>query len=458
MAAGVATAATKECAADVKCHGTAKSDVVIGTNGSNLIRGLGGADTIYTHASDGPSGDADRIVSGSGSDTIYANDGDANDIISCGDGASDVANVDQGDAVKATCETVNRPGSPTTPPPPSDVCPNGSQDVTKHASSPLTPNDFNPDDVNLQSQITAAPAGTTLCFPAGVYDMQNQVDVRVSGLTLQGLEGATIKRSPSSASNMMFRFIYSQNTRVTGFKLDGGAAGDTWDEYGIVFTVYSSQNADFDHNTFRNVMGDGVYYGRASYDTNYTCNTGADVADNTFIGSNNASRNGISLICGSGFNVLRNTITNWSRNDMPGCIDLEPNSASERLDNVLVEGNTCDNTNGTRLKWGGITAALAQHGSHSSNVTIRGNEVKGAIGQGVAVETNPQDAPWIVQNNNVHDLTGGPVGGVAQGLHNYGSNTYMGNTVSNVNGGSGRCFYNYGGSPVRSDNTFTGCV
>jgi hypothetical protein len=377
---------------------------------------------------------------------------------SCGAGASDVANVDQDDAVNDNCETVNPPNLPKTPPAP-DACPNGSQDVTKHASYPLAPNDSKRDDVNLQSQITAAPEGTTLCFPAGVYDMQNQVDVQGSGLTLQGLEGATIKRSPSSASNMMFRFIHSQNTRVTGFKLDGGAAGDTWDEYGIVFTVYSSQNADFDHNAFENVMGDGIYYGRAYDDTNYKCNTDADVTDNTFTG-NNASRNAVSVICGSGINVLRNTIKRWSRNDMPGGIDLEPHASNETIKDALVAYNVIDNTGGitpTSMWFNhGIQVSLNHNNAHGQNITIRKNEVTGPVANGLLIDAESGDS-YLVEDNNIHDI--GP--DAWSGLLNGGNNIYTGNTVSNVSNGSGRCLYNYDrsmGTPSRNHNTFSGCV
>jgi hypothetical protein len=452
---GVAEARTFTCT-KTNCEGSARADEIVGTAASDSIKGRDGGDTIYTHTVGLETDDADELLGQNGADSLYANDGDDNDLLNCGRGL-DAAFADTDDVIR-NCETVTRfdtDEEEEPPPPPPDECPAGSTNVTTTPSNPLTPSDGSPDDVNLQAQITNSISGTTLCFPSGTYDFSGQVDVRKNGLTLLGLDGATLKRSPSSAADMMFRFIRASNTLVTGFDIDGGAAGDTWVEHGIVFTVYTSHNSDFTNNTFSNVMGDGVYYGRTSDDTTNTCNTEVDVTNNAFTGTNQ-SRNAISVICGNDINVSGNSITRWSRADMPGCIDLEPNEVTERLDNVIVNNNLCDNMGGVRLKWGGITSALSQHGARSSNVTISNNEVRGVIGQGIAVDTHLNDS-WTVNNNNVHDVDGGGPGAWAMGFFNYGPNVYTNNTVSNISAGGGYCLFSSGGSPTITGNTFSGC-
>jgi hypothetical protein len=359
-------------------------------------------------------------------------------------GSSDYSNV-------ASATTL--PSSPP-PPPPTPSCPSGSEDVTQDASYPIEPDDGAADNFNLQNQIDAAPSGATLCFPAGTYDLEDKVELRgtIDGLTLQGLSGSVLKRSTSSAWEDMFWMVRSQNVRFTGLTFDGGAAGSTWTQFGAAVDVYSAQNVDFDHNAFENIMGDGLMLSASPDDTSYACSAGSDITDNTFTGQN-ASRNAVSVICGSDHNILRNTITRWSRSDMPGGIDLEPDVPEMSIHNVIVAENLIDNTDSTVQMWNGISSALNQHGSRSSNVVISHNEVKGAIENGLYIGPTPPDS-WLVHNNYVHDLTEG-----IAGLYNYSSrNTYQNNTVSNINGGSGYCIWYYSGSAILRGNTFTSCI
>jgi hypothetical protein len=440
---GIAYAATVNCSPGAACFGTASAD---------SITGSASADVIYAFQ-----GGADIVVGNAGNDKIWVNDGDTTDKVYCNDGA-DTVYYDVGDTIStADCE-VRTPSAPhPSSPAGSSSCPTGSTNVTTTSTAKLTPNDNIADNANLQTQITNAPANAVLCFPAGTYDLSNQVDVRNNGLTLHALPGAKLKRAPTSASDMMFRFIESSNTVVKGFEIDGGRVGDTWVEHGIAFWVISAHNADFDNNKFSNVMGDGIYYGRSSTDTAHECNTEIDVTNNTFNGQS-ASRNAISLICGDNFNVSNNKIYKWTRNDMPGGIDLEPNDSTDRLDNAIVSDNLIDNTGGVTptSRWynHGIQIGMNYNGAHGTNVVIEDNEMKGPMSNGVYMASEGTDS-HTVRNNNIHDI--GP--NAFAGLMNEGNSNFTGNTVKNVNStGSGYCFYSWEGSPTQSGNTYTGCV
>lgn len=118
--------------------GTARPDALIGTRSSDTLSGLGGGDTLKGRGGadkllGGPGGDwllggpgSDRLLGGPGSDHLQARDGIA-DTVNCGPGSGDVAVVDTGDAVAASCERVEVPvvDQPPAPQPAAAGVPSG---------------------------------------------------------------------------------------------------------------------------------------------------------------------------------------------------------------------------------------------------------------------------------------------------------------------------------------------
>jgi hypothetical protein len=79
-------------------------DGLYGDSGNDRIHGESGNDEIF--ANDRVNGEQDVIYGESGDDKIFAQDGER-DIISCGPGDDDKADVDTLDAAKADCESVS---------------------------------------------------------------------------------------------------------------------------------------------------------------------------------------------------------------------------------------------------------------------------------------------------------------------------------------------------------------
>ncbi len=104
MVAGVASAKTFVCTT-VPCEGTNNADQIGERNGSvrDIIKGKGGNDVINASRS---GNDEDRLFGGSGNDRLNADDGDARDILDCGEGNDDTAIADAGDRVLDNCENV----------------------------------------------------------------------------------------------------------------------------------------------------------------------------------------------------------------------------------------------------------------------------------------------------------------------------------------------------------------
>jgi hypothetical protein len=260
---------------------------------------------------------------------------------------------------------------------------------------------------------------------------------------------------------MMLYLNGVRNFTVKGLSFDGGASASTpFDQQNHAIAFWGGSNLTVDGNTFSNLMGDGVVL--LAHNSGTDCPNGANITNNTMNGSG-IGRNGISSVCGSGHNIIGNTITDWSRGDMPGGIDLEPDNGTQSLNDVLVEGNTIGFSGSTQeplSTWwkSGIHSALNYTGARSSNVTIRGNDISGKVANGIMISTHPSDV-WRVENNTVRDVGSSQAYSGIRNAHG-GSHIYSGDTITNIDGGSGYCIALdswMGGSPQLSNNTTSGC-
>jgi hypothetical protein len=97
-------------------------------------------------------------------------------------------------------------------------------------------------------------------------------------------------------------------------------------------------------------------------------------------GRNNENRNAVSIIDGDNVQVRRNQIYNFTRDDMPGAIDVEPNLESDYIiKNIFIEENQFYNV-------GGMAGIIGCYGSNQGktiephNIFIRNNRaLKGGV-------------------------------------------------------------------------------
>jgi len=84
-----------------KVSGGGGGETIDGGAGTDLLKGQDGADTITGGAG------FDSIDGGNGNDTINSHNDGSFDVVECGAGNNDTANVDAGDRVDDDCENVN---------------------------------------------------------------------------------------------------------------------------------------------------------------------------------------------------------------------------------------------------------------------------------------------------------------------------------------------------------------
>jgi len=312
----------------------------------------------------------------------------------------------------------------------------------------------------LQAAVDAAGGGTLLLQAGVVYSITSPVRL-VSNLVVQG-NGARLRTADntttSTTSEGILDITGASDVEVSGVTFDGNISGQTaWSQWRHAVRVLGSTNVRIHDNTLVNLIGDGIYINHQIGATApYSCPSAVDISNNTFTGTH-TNRNGVSLVCGGGITIRNNTFYQMARADMPGTIDMEPNSSDEFINSVDISGNLVQAGDGAAYTVSGIL--YYDRGAHASvatvsvhNNTVRGSRIKYGIAfyggftsarvTGVTISSNDvrniqydatsaaidieQGVPASVTANIVDNVTG-------WGILTYQSCVSVsGNTVTNV--------------------------
>ncbi|MGI5193036.1 right-handed parallel beta-helix repeat-containing protein [Streptomyces sp. CA-288835] len=239
-----------------------------------------------------------------------------------------------------------------------------------------------------------------LLIPAGCY-------VEGNGSILK-----TANASTTYSSDDAILRVGGNGVTVDGVKFDGNIKnqGSIWNQHRHQVRVQGNYSNILVKNCdFYNIIGDGVFINVGSGGNNgHTI----EVRDCTFTGAND-NRNGVSITSGTNVHVHHNTFKNMARGDMPGAIDVEPNSASEIVSDILIEYNTItrDALSGTGGRYGILAAMFKCVGT---NIVFRNNNISGAgLGAGFLVVGDNSGAfnssEITITENSIHDAGGAGV-------------------------------------------------
>jgi hypothetical protein len=289
---------------------------------------------------------------------------------------------------------------------------------------------------SVQAAANATQSGGTLVFPAGVVYTESTAVQLPAGITVQG--NASVLKTPdnttTSTSDDSLLLAASGDT-VSGLVFDGDVHNQNgvWNQHRHAIRVNGGSNVTITGDTFQNLIGDGVYIVGASSVT---------VASSHFNGDH-SNRNGVSVISGSNIYVHDNVFNSMARPDMPGAVDLEPNTASENLTNVQVYNNTVnDPAKYGLLMWDPIGAPTSGIVFHDNTVVGGAAQVSGGagilLGYGNAT-ANHNAITSVPQFNGIEDdyatvtVTNNNINGAWDGINNwYGHLTQSGNTFANI--------------------------
>lgn len=199
---------------------------------------------------------------------------------------------------------------------------------------------------------------------------------------------------------------------IDGLKFDGNIQnqGDVWNQHRHQVRVQGNYSNILVKNCdFYNIIGDGVYINVGSGGNNgHTI----EVRDCTFTAANN-NRNGVSITSGTNVHVHHNIFKNMARPDMPGAIDVEPNSVSDIVADILIEYNTITRAalSGAGARYG-ILAAMSK--CVGADIVFRNNNISGA-GIGAACLVVGDNSGTLntsaitITTNDIHDVGGAGV-------------------------------------------------
>ncbi|QQT31985.1 hypothetical protein I6I99_05285 [Sphingobacterium multivorum] len=178
-------------------------------------------------------------------------------------------------------------------------------------------------------------------------------------------------------------FVSLNVDSVKIYDLNFERKAETWiDEYDQFYhhiNIMGGSNIDIYNIKVFGVLGDGICLG-GTIDQNLEMkayNKNIKIYNNILDGRNNQNRNGISVIDGDSIKIFNNTIQNFTRGDMPGGIDIEPNKQIDYIiQNIFIENNILYNI-------GGMAGVIGCYGSANpktiepNNIFIRNNQILG---------------------------------------------------------------------------------
>ena len=218
-------------------------------------------------------------------------------------------------------------------------------------------NDNKEDSEAFQKAINEASSkGQVLVIPKGKFYVKD-VNLK-SNTTLMGVgDESIIQKIHSGIFAIGCNFSYTQplndasgqfnikNIRISNLAFKGTSNTDGFSEHKHLLNLNGVEDVLIKNSSFTAFNGDGIYIGSDVGVERHNKNVTIELCN--FDGVNKENRNAISVIDGSGINILNNKFLNCTRSNMPGAIDFEPDvSPYHIIRNIAVSGNSFNNIGG----------------------------------------------------------------------------------------------------------------
>lgn len=137
--------------------------------------------------------------------------------------------------------------------------------------------------------------------------------------------------------------------RVVGVTFDDDVVANPFRQNDAQLNLNACSDVVVDGCRFLGPRSDAIYLGSSNTGATERHNQRVTVTNCLFDGINKDNRNAISVVDCAGLLVHGNTFRRMSRADMPGCIDIEPNSANTFaiLRDFRITGNRFDDVGGS---------------------------------------------------------------------------------------------------------------
>lgn len=175
-------------------------------------------------------------------------------------------------------------------------------------------------------------------------------------------ENAIIESIANNETNYAILYLNSiSNVEISGGTIKGDRATHTGlsGEWGHCIHSVNSNDIVINNIKLIDAWGDGLYV-----------NGGANfITENVIV--DNCRRNGYSIISINGFKSINDSIKNINGTAPEAGVDIEPNLATDLIDNIIFDNLTCYNTTGD-----GIDVSLQNVTTNLINITFNNPHVK----------------------------------------------------------------------------------
>jgi len=245
--------------------------------------------------------------------------------------------------------------------------------------------------------------GGTVFIPDGTYMIDALTSLRIkSKMTLRLSGGAILKAIPNKEVKYHIILIAGvSNVNIIGGTVQGDRATHTGTsgEWGMGIRICNSMNVLIDGVTAKDCWGDGFEIDRGISNNILNDVMPVNITLVNCIADNNR-RQGLSIISANGVIIQNCTFKNTNGADPQAGIDLEPNCATDIINNVQILN--CQIFNNARS---GITTNGKLGRDAIKNVTISGNNVynNGEIDQWSHAITIAYTSGVMICGNDIHD-------------------------------------------------------
>lgn len=266
-------------------------------------------------------------------------------------------------------------------------------------------------------------------FPKGVYRLISEfnvssivphglessvkahVGISRSGISLVGEEGALfVTNKPIeticvfSQPNQIEKSIH--DIIIDGIQFTVKNDGKEFHELSHTIKIVGVNGIVIKNCLFNDFWGDAIclsHYGDTPSTGERTLNQNVCILNNTIIGGkHHNNRNGISVISGKNVLIKNNVISNTSRKDMPGGIDVEPNNSAYTIENIRIEDNTLSDIKGS----GGAICVVVYDEGPAHGISILRNKIKRSTnGVFIYVKTQNTTDGYVIKGNEMDSKT-----------------------------------------------------
>ncbi len=271
----------------------------------------------------------------------------------------------------------------------------------------------------------ASKKGGIVFFPKGIYLVEGKNNGLTDGLNITGSDitlsgegsNSVIKQGPNSFyalsinnNNTGSNFVKDnvKNIKVTGIKFMCDIEALGFSEFRHLLNINAASNVKISHCVFAGFRGDGILLGSGNTAGIERHNENIAITNCLFDGVNNDNRNGISIIDVNGLIIDSCIFRRTTRQNMPGAIDIEPDTYSYFIvKNILIQNSKFDST-------GGNSAAISYNGNSKlgeqiNNLKVINNQIQNGLNIGSAFTFQSRRNPTsstvpnniVVKNNTV---------------------------------------------------------